>query len=77
MVIYYIKLQVSLLSNKYQHIHEEWKYLEDLMQWKEAGAMTLKSDEIICWNTLVSSLLSLTASAMAFSSAITDKAVNW
>ena len=49
-VIYCIKLRVSLLSNKYQHIHEEWKYLEDLMQQKEAGAMTLKSDEIVWWS---------------------------
>ena len=30
--MHYIKLQVSLLSNICQHIHEEWKYLEDLMQ---------------------------------------------
>ena len=35
--------------------------------------MTLKSNEIVWWNTLVNSLLSLTASAMVFSSAITDK----
>ena len=38
--------------------------------------MTLKSDELVWLNTLESSLLSLTASAMAFSSAITNIAVN-
>ena len=54
MVIYYIKLPVSLLSNKYQHIHEEWKYLEDLMKKKEAYTMTLKYDEIVWRNILVS-----------------------
>ena len=39
--------------------------------------MTLKSDEIEWWTTLEISLLSLLASAIAFSSAITDIAVNW
>ena len=47
------------------------------MQCKRADAMTLKSDEIRWWNILESSVLSLIASAMAFSSAITDVAVNW
>ena len=42
----------------------------------KGDAMTLTSDEIIWWNTLVSSLLSLTASTMAFNSAITDTAVS-
>ena len=46
------------------------------MQYKRVDAMTLRSDEIIWWNTLEGSLLSLIATAIAFSSAITDIAVN-
>ena len=44
---------------------------------QEADAMTLRSNEIRWWNTLERSLLLLIASAMAFSSAITDIAFNW
>ena len=44
---------------------------------EKADAMTKKSDEIIRWNTLVNSLLSLTASAMAFNSPTTNIAVSW
>ena len=38
--------------------------------------MTLNSEETIWWNTQVSSLLSLTAPAVVFSSAVTDIVVN-
>ena len=38
--------------------------------------MTLNSEEIIWWNTIVTSLLLLAASAVAFSSAVTNIAVN-
>ena len=39
--------------------------------------MTLNYGEIVWWNTLVNSLLSLAASAVAFSSAVTNIVVNW
>ena len=38
--------------------------------------MTLRSDEIIWWNTHKDSLISIIASAIAFSSAITTISVN-
>ena len=46
------------------------------MQYKKADAMTLRSDEIRWWNTHKTSLMLLIASAIAFSSTITDIAVN-
>ena len=46
------------------------------MQYQRADTMTLRSDEIIWWNTHESSLLSLIASATASSSAITAIPVN-
>ena len=46
------------------------------MQQKKGDAMTFNYGETVWWNTLVSSLLSLAASAVAFSSAVTDIAVN-
>ena len=42
-----------------------------------ADAMPLRSDEITWWNTHKNSLILLTASVIAFSSANTAISINW